>query len=180
MNDARTSEEQCKLMCAWKGGSPCLAEDCPRRRTSKQRDYAGRLRGWIGHPACPAQSVQDDLRAGADEIDRLQAALAKWETGCTGKHGSQVPCLPVETSGELERLRRIGKAARKFVDQFPSIYVDEGDSRKEWRELNEALFDAGSPVEPADERGCKLEDGACDCTAAEVAKCLASENGSEK
>lgn len=39
---------------------------------TKEQDYAGRLRGWIGHPACPSQSVQDDLKAGADEIERLR------------------------------------------------------------------------------------------------------------
>lgn len=50
--------------------------------SSKQRDYAGRLRGWLGHPACPARSVQDDLRAGADEIDRLRALLREWLAGC--------------------------------------------------------------------------------------------------
>jgi hypothetical protein len=44
---------------------------------TKEHDYAGRLRGWIGHPACPAQSVQDDLRAGADEIERLQRLLLR-------------------------------------------------------------------------------------------------------
>lgn len=43
---------------------------------TKESDYAARLRGWIGHPACPAQSVQDDLRAGADEIERLNAKIA--------------------------------------------------------------------------------------------------------
>lgn len=42
---------------------------------TKESDYATRLRGWIGHPACPAQAVQDDLRAGADEIERLQKRL---------------------------------------------------------------------------------------------------------
>jgi hypothetical protein len=28
-----TAEEHCKMFCAWKGGGPCLAPDCPRRRT---------------------------------------------------------------------------------------------------------------------------------------------------
>lgn len=26
-------------------------------------------------------------------IERLQADLAKWEAGCTGKHGSQATCV---------------------------------------------------------------------------------------
>jgi hypothetical protein len=69
---------------------------------SKQRDYAGRLRGWLGHPACPAQSVQDDLRAGADEIDRLRAELA--EVRAVALEALKRP--PAETS-ELERLRKV-------------------------------------------------------------------------
>lgn len=24
-------EQECALMCAWKGGGPCLLADCPRR-----------------------------------------------------------------------------------------------------------------------------------------------------
>lgn len=46
----------------------------------------------------------------------------------------------MEVIGAVEQLRRIDKAARAFVDNFPSSYVDDGNCRKEWRELNEALF----------------------------------------
>lgn len=53
------------------------------------------------------------------------------------------------TFGEIAQLRRIDKAARTFVDNFPSTYVDDGNCRKEWRELTEALFDAGLPEEPS-------------------------------
>jgi hypothetical protein len=27
------AEQQCRMLCAWKGGDPCLAEDCPRKAT---------------------------------------------------------------------------------------------------------------------------------------------------
>lgn len=30
-------ERDCRLLCAWKGGSPCLLDDCPRRRAQPQR-----------------------------------------------------------------------------------------------------------------------------------------------
>lgn len=46
----------------------------------------------------------------------------------------------LRAADEIEQLRRIDKAARAFVDNFPSTYVDDGNCRKEWRELNEALF----------------------------------------
>jgi hypothetical protein len=33
-----TLAEDCRLFCAWKGGGPCLRDDCPRRDPS--------YRGW--------------------------------------------------------------------------------------------------------------------------------------
>ena len=30
---AMSAEEHCRMFCAWKGGGPCLADDCPRRAT---------------------------------------------------------------------------------------------------------------------------------------------------
>lgn len=27
-----SAEEHCKYLCAWKGGGPCLADDCPRKK----------------------------------------------------------------------------------------------------------------------------------------------------
>jgi hypothetical protein len=47
----------------------------------------------------------------------------------------------LSAADEIEKLRRIAQAARDFVDNFPSTYVDDGNCRKEWRELNEALTD---------------------------------------
>ena len=32
---ALSAEEYCKLFCAWKGGGPCLADDCPRRKADQ-------------------------------------------------------------------------------------------------------------------------------------------------
>jgi hypothetical protein len=38
-----------------------------------------------------------DLEA-ATEIERLRALLVRWQACCTGKHGSQMPCVPDETT----------------------------------------------------------------------------------
>ena len=37
---AMSAEEHCRMFCAWKGGSPCLADDCPRKAAS-QPTYGG-------------------------------------------------------------------------------------------------------------------------------------------
>lgn len=33
-----SAEEHCKWLCAWKGGGPCLADDCPRRQQHENGD----------------------------------------------------------------------------------------------------------------------------------------------
>lgn len=33
-----SAEEHCKWLCAWKGGGPCLADDCPRRHQHENGD----------------------------------------------------------------------------------------------------------------------------------------------
>lgn len=37
--DNSLSDEKCKLTCAWKGGSPCLADDCPRRNRPSNEQF---------------------------------------------------------------------------------------------------------------------------------------------
>lgn len=70
--------------------------------------------------------------------------LSASEAASFGKTLARSP-RRVETPTELEQLRRIDRAARVFVDNFPSTYIDDGNCRKEWRELNDALFD-GRPA----------------------------------
>ena len=31
------AREECKMLCAWKGGGPCLRDDCPRRDSTIDR-----------------------------------------------------------------------------------------------------------------------------------------------
>ena len=49
------------------------------------------------------------------EIERLRTALAKWEAGCTGRHGSQVRCNADETSGVSTADENIGPTSYHSV-----------------------------------------------------------------
>jgi hypothetical protein len=56
------------------------------------------LRSAVETPARPNWIPEcEDLLARAL---RAEARLAKWEEACTGRHGSQAPCLPLKTGRE--------------------------------------------------------------------------------
>lgn len=35
---AERARQECELLCAWKGGHPCLCDDCPRRNTAERAE----------------------------------------------------------------------------------------------------------------------------------------------
>lgn len=92
-----------------------------------------------------ASAHMDGLETVRAEIDRRKGdPVTRLHNVCEALH-EQTDESPF-TREEWERvdkqtavLQRIAKAAREFVDNFPSTYVDDGNCRKEWRELNEAL-----------------------------------------
>ena len=86
-------EERCRWNCAWKGGGPCLAEDCPRRDALPsnplvqrliQRNYYQMLaddvenEAYIKLDSIEGQALRDrrqllaQVEAQAREIERLQ------------------------------------------------------------------------------------------------------------
>jgi hypothetical protein len=105
----------------------------------------------------------DETTAPLSEADEVQIGRSQAELAVLKKDGRSYEIRRITgqalevitrlhaargTFGEVAQLRRVDKAARTFVDNFPSTYVDDGNCRKEWLELTEALFDAGLPEEP--------------------------------
>lgn len=39
-SNSMSVQEQCRALCAWKGGAPCLAEDCPRKAYAEGQEAA--------------------------------------------------------------------------------------------------------------------------------------------
>lgn len=141
--------------------------------TSKQRDYAGRLRGWLGHPACPAQSVQDDLRAGADQIERLTRELrlaesardyandllerARQRSAVETTGLNQAHETTARVFGQLEGLRGSATAALKWLlshDPVSAIHAKSilltalGETESEFFEKWKDHIIRRSPEEP--------------------------------
>lgn len=63
--------------------------------TSNQHDVVAAARAYYAKH----QRWGSHAEALCNEVARLRVELAKWETNCTGKHGSQAACSGVETSG---------------------------------------------------------------------------------
>ena len=48
-----TAQEHCSLFCAWKGGGPCTADDCPRKSNPATASAGG-----IGTPTQPQTVIE--------------------------------------------------------------------------------------------------------------------------